>query len=402
MSERNNFPFFSQAENQDLVYLDSAATTQKPVQVINTISDFYTKYCANVHRGSYQLANNLTQRYEESRKNVAQFINAKSHKDIVWTQGTTDAINLVALSWGQQHIKANDHILVLASEHHANFVPWQQLAQQIGAHIHFIPLLENGDADLKAYQELLSLSPKFIALQHCSNVLGNIHDVSKMVKLAKAAGATTLIDGAQAVAHLPVDVQQIGCDFYCFSGHKMYGPTGIGVLYIAESIKEDISAARFGGEMVQSVKLQQTEFRPLPSLLETGTPNVAGVLGLSAAVDYVTSLLAHNKLQHSKELHQYLVQKLNNISHVTLFGNDKNNIGIVSFVVDGESISDVSMMLDQQNIALRAGFHCAMPLMNELNVTGTLRVSLAIYNNQQDVDLFIKALKEAIEILVEE
>jgi len=402
MSIRSQFTIFSELELNTpvpFVYLDNAATTQKPQSVIDVITNFYQSQNANVHRGSYTTANLVTSRYEQARVNVADFIGASDHTDIVWTKGTTESINLVAYAWGETHICAEDSILVLGSEHHANFVPWQQLALRKKAHFHVVNVLENGDIDLEHYQSLLAKKPKLVALQHCSNALGNIHPIKQLSQLAKQSGAAVLVDGAQAVAHLDVNVTDINCDFYAFSGHKMYAPTGVGVLYISPNIKQQMSPFHFGGEMITKVSIQETSFRPIPALLETGTPNISGVLGLDAAISFIQSDAFKDSIVLSRDLYAYLIEQLSQINTVKLLGSSINNIGVASFIVKDESVADIGALLNEQNIAVRCGHHCAMPLMQALNVEGTVRVSLAIYNDKSDIDAFINALKKSLEIL---
>lgn len=402
MSIRSQFKIFS---NQDLNtpntfnYLDNAATTQKPQCVIDVMNHFYQKQNANVHRGSYTSSNQVTSLYEKARVNVADFIGANDQTNIVWTKGTTESINMVAYSWGESNISVSDTIVVLGSEHHANFVPWQQLAMRKNAHFEVVNVLPNGDVDLHHYQSLMDKKPKLVALQHCSNALGNIHPIKQLTTLAKQADARVLVDGAQAVAHLNVNVQEIGCDFYAFSGHKMYGPTGIGVLYIAEDIKDEMRPFHFGGEMIQSVTIEKTTFRPIPAMLETGTPNISGVLGLNAAIIFMQNQQTKDAISLTSELYDYLISQLSTIDNVQLLGLTKNNIGIISFIVAGESVADIGALLNEQNIAVRCGHHCAMPLMHALNVNGTVRVSLAVYNDKTDVDSFISALKKSLDIL---
>ena len=397
MSLKKHFPFF--ANNPDLIYLDSAATTQKPKSVIDAMSVFYGCNNVNVHRGSYQAAKNTTAQYEQARSAVANFIGAVSPSNIVWTKGTTDSINLVAQSWAMHHLMPGDGIVVLASEHHANFVPWQQLAMQKHLNLHIIELTPGGQIDLLQYQEVLLTKPKLVAVQHVSNALGSIYPVAKIVELANEIGATTLVDGAQAVAHLPIDVSVLNCDFYAFSGHKLYGPTGIGVLYIAERKKSEMRPVEFGGEMITHVSRDKTWFRPVPALLETGTPNIAGVIGLNAALDFVNSKLYQVQHNHINELYEALLNELKSIDNITLYGDTSANVGVVSFSLRDESVADVGMLLDQQQIAVRCGHHCAMPLMQALGIDGTIRVSLGVYNELNDVNQFVQALKSTIELL---
>lgn len=396
MTIRQQFPFFQQT---DLVYLDTAATSQKPSIVIDAISRFYSEQNSNVHRGSYQSASKATTIYEQTRNDIAQFINAESGRQIVWTSGATSSLNLVASSYAEHNLKAGDRIVVLGSEHHANFVPWQQLAKKHKLNFDVVNVLANGDVDLAHFQQLMAAQPKLVALQHCSNALGNIHPIKKLVEVAKSAGATTVVDGAQAVAHLDVDVLDIGCDFYAFSGHKMYGPTGIGVLYVSPKVEHKLSPSVFGGEMITVVTKDKTLFRDFPHFLETGTPNISGVMGLSAAVEFLTSNEFKNAQRHESKLYDYLIERLKSIESVKLVGNVENNIGVASFYIENESNADVGALLDQQGIAVRCGHHCAMPLMAELGLSGTVRASLGIYNNEMDVDRFIDGLTKTIELL---
>ena len=397
MSLKQLFPFFS--NNPDLVYLDSAATTQKPKQVIDAITQFYQANNVNVHRGSYQAAQHVTDQYEQSRASVAKFIGAGSSSNIVWTKGTTDSINLVAQSWANHNLKAGDEVVVLASEHHANFVPWQQLAINKQLKLTIIELLENGQVDLEQYAHVITNKPKLIAIQHVSNALGTIYPIADMTRMAKESGATVLIDGAQAVAHLPVNVEALNCDFYVFSGHKLYGPTGIGVLYIHNRVKGEMQAVNFGGEMITKVTRTSTQFREVPALLETGTPNIAGVIGLKAAIEFISS--PNYQTQHNQIalLHSQLVNELKKNRNIQLYGDMDNNVGVVSFTITGESVADIGMLLDQQGIAVRCGHHCAMPLMAALGIDGTVRVSLGVYNDSNDVTAFIKALNNTISLL---
>lgn len=399
MPIKQRFPYFSQSENQELIYLDSAATTHKPACVIEAITDFYSGSYATVHRSTYEQANNTTSLYEETREKVARLINAQSKNDIVWTKGTTESINLAVYAWAKNSIKAGDTIVITGSEHHANFVPWQQLAIENNASLQIVRLLENGMPDMNHYDELLSCSPKIVAMQHCSNVLGNILPVKTMTTKAKQTGAKVLIDGAQAICHLTIDVEDLGCDLYAFSGHKMYGPTGIGVLYINEKIKSEFSPFHFGGEMVKSVAPEQSTFQQIPSMLESGTPNIAGVIGLSAAIDFVDSDEYKKAEVETKDLFRYLVTEITKIPKVITYGDLNQNIGILSFNVIDESASDVATLLGQQNIAVRTGLHCAMPLHQYLNTGGAIRVSLGVYNDKADIDAFIEALINSIQLL---
>jgi SufS family cysteine desulfurase len=399
MPIKQRFPYFSQTGNKELVYLDSAATAHKPECVIRALTNFYSGNYATVHRSTYEQANNTTSLYEEAREKIARFINAQSKNDIVWTKGTTESINLAVYAWAKNFIRENDTILITGSEHHANFVPWQQLAIEKNAKLEIVRLLENGMPDMSHYEELLTCSPKVVAMQHCSNVLGNVLPIKTMIEKAKQHGAKVLIDGAQAISHISVDVEELGCDLYAFSGHKMYGPTGIGVLYINENIKSEFSPFHFGGEMVKTVTNQASTFQQIPSMLESGTPNIAGVIGLSAAIDFIASDEYKQAELENETLWRYLVTEITKIPDVKTYGDLNNNIGILSFNIKGESASDVATLLGQQNIAVRTGLHCAMPLHQYLNTGGAVRVSLGVYNDKADIDAFIKALINSIQLL---
>lgn len=397
MSLKEQFPFFQ--HNPAITYLDNAATTQKPKSVINALDRFYRIRNVNVHRGSYQSAKQATNDYEQSRIDVARLINAFTPSDIVWTKGTTDSINTVAMSWARHHLFEGDTIVILGSEHHANFVPWQQLANDKSLNLSFVELTDEGVIDLNHFAELMAQQPKFVAMQHVSNALGNVHPIQRMTELAKASGAVVLIDGAQAIAHTKIDVQALGCDFYTFSGHKMFGPTGIGVLYIAPSIKSQIKPVQLGGEMIQRVSRSGTTYRPLPALLETGTPNIAAVIALKAAIEFLESDKYQERHDYLQSLYQGLLTQLTAIEGIKTYGDTINNVGVISFTYQNESVSDIGALLDQQGIAVRVGHHCAMPLMDSLGINGTVRVSLAAYNDIDDIEKFVNALMSAIEML---
>lgn len=399
MSIKNQFPYFSQPQNQGLIYLDSAATTHKPLSVITALSDFYSGAYATVHRATYAQANEVTTLYEQSREKVARFINANDKSNIVWTKGTTESINLAVYAWAKQQVKAQDTIVITGSEHHANFVPWQQLAIENDAELKIVELLDNGMPDMAHYQQLLELKPKIVAVQHCSNVLGNILPIKEMISAAKYKGARVLIDGAQAISHLKVDVEELGCDLYAFSGHKMYAPTGIGVLYIGDSIKGEFKPFHYGGEMVKKVESASSTFQQIPSMLESGTPNIAGVIGLSAALDFIASDEFSQAKRETRNNWQYLVSEVKKIDGLKTYGNLEENVGILSFNIEGESAADVATLLGQQNIAVRTGLHCAMPLHSYLKTGGAVRVSLGIYTEKSDIDAFISALLKTIELL---
>lgn len=397
---REQFPILQQQINgHPLVYLDSAATAHKPECVLQAMLDFYRTDNANVHRSAHTLAGRATQKFEQARQRVADFLHAQFCDEIIWTRGTTEAINLVAQSWGRQTLQAGDEVLVSAMEHHANLVTWQQIAKQTGAQLRIIPLLTNGELDLQAYQAMLSPNTKMVALVHVSNVLGTVNPVAEVVRLAKQVGALTLIDGAQAVAHAPVDVQALGCDFYAFSGHKVYGPTGIGVLYGRREILAQLPPWQFGGEMIQQVSYTDSEFNLPPLRFEAGTPAIAEALGLSAALDFVCQQQFAGAETYQQQLLQHLIAGLQQIKSVSIVGQPAHRQGVVSIVLAHAHHHDVCQLLDAQGIAVRSGHHCAMPLLNSLGLAGTLRISLGVYNNKTEIDIFLQALHQALELL---
>lgn len=390
---RGQFPALAQEVNgHPLVYLDNAATTQKPQAVLDAINHYYRADNANVHRAAHALSGRATRAFEDARETVARFINAPHSHEVIWTRGTTEAINLVAQSWGMSELRAGDEIVLSTLEHHANIVPWQLVAQRTGAVIRVIPLDERGDLDLAAYQALLGPRTRLVSVAHVSNALGTVNPVKEMVAAAKAVGALTLLDGAQAVAHLEVDVQAIGCDFYAFSGHKLYGPTGIGVLWGRTELLERMPPWQAGGEMIDRVSFAGTTFNTLPFKFEAGTPHIAGAIGLAAAIDFVMKQDRDSLASHEAALTDYLVAGLQQVPGLRLVGEPGQRAGAVSFLLEDIHPQDAATLLDMQGIALRVGHHCAMPLMESLGIGGTMRASLACYNNQDDVDALLAAL----------
>ncbi|HHQ4902580.1 TPA: aminotransferase class V-fold PLP-dependent enzyme [Aeromonas veronii] len=390
---RSQFPALAQEVNgHPLVYLDNAATTQKPQTVLDAIAHYYGADNANVHRAAHALSGRATRAFEAARETVARFINAPRSHEVIWTRGTTEAINLVAQSWGMSELKAGDEIILSTLEHHANIVPWQLVAQRTGAVIRVIPLDERGHLDLAAYHAMLGPRTQLVSVAHVSNALGTVNPVKEIVAAAKAVGALTLIDGAQAVAHLDVDVQAIGCDFYAFSGHKLYGPTGIGVLWGRTELLERMPPWQAGGEMIDRVSFSGTTFNTLPFKFEAGTPHIAGAIGLAAAIDFVMAQDREWLAQHEQALTDYLVAGLQQVPGLRLVGEPGQRAGAVSFLLDDIHPQDAATLLDMQGIALRVGHHCAMPLMESLGIGGTMRASLACYNNRDDVDALLAAL----------
>ncbi len=381
-----------------LCYLDTAATSQKPQSVIDAVRDYYQTKNANVHRGAYQLSALATFEYENVRRKMAGFINASRAGEIIFTHGCTESINMVACGLDSR-INADDIILIDSAAHHANIVPWQQLAKRTGAVIKPVPLTDELQFDLTAYKTLLKQAPKLVAVSHVTNALGTLNPVNDIVQLARQAGAITLVDGAQAAAHLKVDVRAIDCDFYAFSGHKMYGPTGVGILYGKYEILDKIEPMMTGGEMIKTVSFESSAFGKLPNKLEAGTPPIAQVIGLGAAVDFIERHLTAELRRQERALLDYLVERLSRLNKVKVYGQSQRNVGAVAFNIENEHHQDISVLLDQQAIAIRCGHHCAMPLMNLMNIKGCCRASVGVYSTQADIDRFISALQQTSELL---
>ncbi|MRI31884.1 SufS family cysteine desulfurase [Endozoicomonas sp. OPT23] len=385
-----------QAHGQPLVYLDNAATTQKPECVIEAVDRYYRESNANVHRASHYLSGKATRAFEEAREKVKLFLNAGSSDEVIWTRGATEALNLVAQSWGRSQLKQGDEILLSAMEHHANIVPWQLVAEQTGAVIKVIAVTEQGELDLGSFRDQLNSRTRLLAVTHVSNAIGTINPVELLIREAKAIGAKVLIDGAQAVAHTRVDVQALDCDFYVFSGHKVFGPTGIGVLYGKKELLEVMPPWQSGGEMIKKVSFSGTSFNTLPFKFEAGTPNIAGVIGLAAALEFVTGLDMAEVSEHENKLRLKTEQELSLIPEVRLIGTASSKASVVSFLVEGFHNQDIGLLLDQQGVAVRTGHHCTMPLMEHLGLPGTVRASFSIYNTEEDVERFVNALKKVI------
>ena len=390
----NQFPVLSQkAHGQPLIYLDNAATTQKPLAVINAMQDYYRKSNANVHRAAHYLSARATHAFEKARETVRAYINAAHSEEIIWTRGATEAINLVANSWGNSQIKAGDEILISRMEHHANIVCWQLLTQRAGAVLRVVELDQQGNLDMDHFRQQLNEKTRLVAITHISNAIGSINPVQEIIALAHSAGALVLIDGAQAAAHEPVDVQALGCDFYVFSGHKVYGPTGTGVLYGRRDILEAMPPWQTGGEMIERVSFSGTTFNTLPFRFEAGTPNIAGAIGLAKALDFVGQFNPSQLATHEQNLRLRAEAGLKTIQGVHIIGQAANKAPLTSFVSDQIHSQDIGLLLDQQGIAVRTGHHCAMPLMESLGLSGTVRASFALYNTEDDVDTFIQAME---------
>lgn len=398
---RRDFPILQQQVNaKPLVYLDNAATTQKPDAVIDAISDYYRHDNSNVHRAAHALSDRATAQFEQTRNDVAAFINAARRDEIIWTCGTTEAINLVANSWGRANLKTGDRILLSAMEHHSNIVPWQMVAEQTGAVVEVIAVDETGTLDMDAFRSLLNERVKMVAIGHVSNALGTINPVAEITRLAHEAGALVLIDGAQAVGHWPVDVQALDCDFYAFSAHKMFGPTGIGVLYGRESLLEVMPPWQGGGEMIETVSFDGTVYGGLPYRFEAGTPNIAGVIGLGAAIGYLRELDRAGAAGHENALLQAAVKAAGERDGLTMVGTAANRASVFGFLMDGTHPSDVGMLLDQQGVAVRTGHHCAQPIMAQYGIPGTIRASFSFYNTFDDVERLFAGLDKARDLLL--
>ena len=392
---RARFPILTRIVNgRPLVYLDNAATTQKPDAVIASLVAYYSECNANVHRAAHALADEATQRFEAARANLADWINAASVDEIVWTRGTTESINLIANGLRDQ-LNPGDEILTTVVEHHSNFVPWQMLAQQTGATLRVLPVHADGDLDLRSLDDLLTARTRVFACGHVSNALGTVHPIAALVARARSLGAITVIDGAQAMPHQRVDVQAMGCDFYAFSGHKMFGPTGIGVLYGRRERLEALRPTQYGGEMIRRVTIARTTLNDLPYRLEAGTPNIAAAIGLGAAVDFLRALDLGALAKHEQDLRLRAEALLRQIDGVQVVGAARHKTAVVSFTMTGGHPHDVATLLDQQGVAVRAGHHCAMPLMEALNLPGTVRASFALYNTDADVDALVAAVHKA-------
>lgn len=397
---RAEFPILAQAVNgHSLVYLDNGATAQKPKQVIAAINQYYETTNSNVHRGAHYLSDLATKLFEDARSNVQQYINANDRKEIIWTRGTTESINLVAQTWGQTNLSIEDEIIISSLEHHSNIVPWQILCEKTGAKLKVVDVKPNGEFNFEHFQELLNDRTKLVAVGHISNALGVINPVSEIIQLAHDVGAKVLIDGAQAMPHLKIDVQQLDCDFYAFSGHKMFGPMGIGVLYAKQELLEAMPPWQAGGEMIEKVSFSKTTYNELPYKFEAGTPNVSGAVGLSAAIDYLESLDRQAITDYENFLLDYATSKLSEIDGLTIIGSQCAKASVVSFNIDGVHAQDLGMMLDQQGIAVRTGHHCAMPLMDALNINGTVRASFSFYNTVEEIDLLHSAINKALSLL---
>jgi len=397
---RSHFPILQdRLKGNPLVYFDNAATTQKPLAVIHRLTDYYSHENANIHRGAHQLAHRATEAYENVRSSLKEFIGATRREEIIFTSGTTDAINLVAHTWGKDQVTKGDEIILCEGDHHSNIVPWQILAEEKGAVIRVLPITETGEWDMNALHLLLSSKTKLVAVNHVSNVTGTIHPVSELIEKAHSVGAIVLIDGAQAVSHLKVDVAKMNADFYCFSSHKMYGPTGAGVLYGKYEHLAQMRPWRGGGEMITRVTMERSEYQQPPYRFEAGTPHIAGVIALGAALEFI-NYAGYEFLQLAeKQLLSTITQQLNQIPGIRIYGTAHEKTSVVSFNIEGMHHGDIGTLLDEQGIAVRTGQHCTEPLWKRFGVTGSVRASLAAYNTETEIEHFMRALQRTIKML---
>ena len=392
---RAQFPILNRKVNgKDLVYFDNGATTQKPQSVINAEANYYTNENSNVHRGVHFLSGLATDKFEETRDTVKDFIGAKHKHEIIFTKGTTDAINLVANAY-RTLLSKGDEIIISELEHHSNIVPWQMCCEISGANLKVIPLLDNGELDMNEFNNLLSESTKVVAVSHISNALGTISPIEEIISKAHKIGAKVLIDGAQAASHIALDMQKLDADFYCFSAHKMFGPTGVGVLYGKEDILNKLPPYQCGGEMIKEVSFSGTTYAELPHKFEAGTPNISGVIAFKSAIDFITELGVETIVKHEDELLQYATTEILKIEGVKIYGTAKNKSGIISFNIEGLHAYDIGVIVDKMGVAIRTGHHCTQPIMDRFNIHGTARISLSVYNTKQEIDVCINAIKKA-------
>jgi cysteine desulfurase / selenocysteine lyase len=402
MPVRDQFPALNQRVfGKTLVYLDNAATTQKPWKVINAIQEYYTTINSNIHRGVHHLSQKATDAYELSRNTIAEFLNARSSREIIFTKGTTDGINLIADCFGRYSIKEGDSIIISAFEHHSNIVPWQMLCDKTGAKLKIIPMDENGELLLDEYKALLDDTVKMVAISYVSNSLGTINPVKEIIKLARANGSATLIDAAQAVQHLPVDVQDLDCDFLAFSGHKMYASTGIGILYGREEWLEKLPPYQGGGDMIKTVTFVKTDYNELPFKFEAGTPHIEGAINLKAAIDFINEIGLQNIAPFEQGLLQYATSAVMEIPEIEIIGKASKKTGSLSLSVRGAHPYDVGVLLDKMGIAVRTGHHCTQPVMDFFCIPGTVRASFALYNSTTEIDVFVEGMKRAVKMLVD-
>ena len=396
---RRDFPILAQrVHGKPLVYLDNAATSQKPQSVLDALTRYYTTENSNVHRGIHYLSEQATADYEDARSKVKGLLNASDDREIVFVRGATEGINLVAGSYGRSNVGQGDEVIISAMEHHSNIVPWQILCQERGAHLRVVPMNDDGDLLVDEYERLLGPRTKLVSIVHVSNSLGTINPVRRIIEMAHSRGVPVLVDGAQSAPHMNVDVQELDCDFFVFSGHKLYGPTGIGVLYGKADLLESMPPYQGGGDMIRSVTFEKTTYNALPYRFEAGTPNIAGTIGLGAAVDYVSSIGLENIEAYEHELLDYGTKVLSSISGLRLVGTARKKAGILSFVLDGVHPHDIGTILDSEGIAVRTGHHCTQPVMDRFGIPATARASLAFYNTREEIDALVKGIDKVLEV----
>ena len=398
---KENFPILDQKINgKNLVYLDSAATTQKPKEVIDSLNKYYKENNSNIHRGVHTLSQKATEDYEEARKIITNFIGATSSKEIIFVRGATEAINLIANSYVKPLLKKNDEIIISQMEHHANIVPWQMICEEKKAKLKIIPMDDNGELIIKELDKIINEKTKFISVNHVSNSLGTINPIRKIIQIAHQSNIKIMIDGAQAVQHLEIDMKEIDADFYCFSGHKVYAPTGIGILYGKKELLEKMPPYQGGGDMIKSVTFEKTIYNDIPNRFEAGTPNISGAIALGKAIDYITHIGINNITKYEKDLLNYATSKLKKISEIKIIGEAKEKAAVISFIIEGIHPHDIGTIMDSHGIAIRAGHHCTQPVMDYYNITATARVSFAIYNTKKDIDKLVEAIKKCIKVFV--
>lgn len=396
---KKDFPILEQKVNgKNLVYLDSAATTQKPKEVINALNNYYKETNSNIHRGVHTLSQKATEKYEKAREIIANFIDATSSKEIIFVRGATEAVNLVASSYVRPLLMENDEIIISQMEHHANIVPWQMVCEEKKAKLKIIPIDENGELIINKFNELINKKTKFISLNHVSNSLGTINPIKKIIDIAHQKNIKIMIDGAQAVQHLEISMKDIDADFYCFSGHKMYAPTGIGILYGKKELLEQMPPYQGGGDMIKSVTFEKTTYNDIPNRFEAGTPNISGVIALGKAIEYINKIGISNINKHEEDLLNYATSKLKKINKVKIIGEAKEKAAVISFIIEGIHPHDIGTIMDSHGIAIRAGHHCTQPIMDFYNVPATARASFAIYNTKEDVDELVKAIEKCIKV----
>ena len=396
---KSDFPTLNQKINgNDLVYLDNAATTQKPNSVINSVNEYYKKTNSNIHRGVHTLSQEATEKYENARMNIAKFINSTTEKEIIFVRGATEAINLVANSYVRPLLQPNDQIIITEMEHHANIVPWQIVCKEKEAELKILPMNSKGELIVDELEKIITNKTKFMAINHVSNSLGTINDVRKIVEIAHKHNIRILIDGAQAVQHIPIDVKEIDADFYCFSGHKIYAPTGIGVLYGKKKLLDEMPPYQGGGDMIKSVTFEKTIYNDVPNKFEAGTPNISGAIGLGTAIDYIQDIGIDNIAKHESDLLNYATEKIKEIKGVKIIGNAKDKASVLSFTMENIHPHDIGTIMDSHGVAIRAGNHCTQPVMDFYSIPATARASFAIYNDKTDVDKLISSVKKTMEV----